>query len=81
MEREEPTERMEREADRLEREARRLDEHIDESRREWEAKKRDSGVPGAQPREDEREESHQLPEEGPPTGNPDAAGADDPGSG
>ena len=103
MSREEPAERLERDADRLEEQGDRLEQHIDETRSDWESKEQDASVPGAQP----REESDQLPEEGPSeqvpedldeggardeaerspgvpgedetaTGNPDAAGAEDP---
>jgi hypothetical protein len=83
MSREEPAERLERDADRLEEQGDRVEQHIDETRSDWESKEQDASVPGAQP----REESDQLPEEGPSeqvpedeaaTGNPDAAGAEDP---
>jgi hypothetical protein len=57
MEHEERAERLDREADRLERESNRVGEHIDETRREWEAKERDRRVPGAQPGPGEDEES------------------------
>jgi hypothetical protein len=97
VEHEDETERMEHESERVGRD-------IEETREEWEAKQRDSRVPGAQP--EPRKESDQLPEEGQPeavpddtgknardeakdspgvpgeeetgTGNPDAAGAEDP---
>ena len=36
----------EREADRLEQRGEEIDEHIDETRKDWEAKKRDDHVPG-----------------------------------
>ena len=70
----EPEKSLEREADRLEEQRDRLEGDIEEARRDWEAKETDSSVPGAQPDpgEDEegvmetnREESDQLPEEGP----------------
>jgi hypothetical protein len=88
----------------MEEQGERLERRIDDARSDWESKEQDSSVPGAQ---SEREESDQLPEEGPPeqvaedeedsgardeaeesagvpgeeetsTGNPDAAGAEDP---
>lgn len=62
MEHEEQADRLEREADKMEREAERVGEEIDETRREWEAKKDDPEVPGA----DE-----------PQTGNPGAAGSEE----
>ncbi len=40
---------FEQQADRLARENKRLDEEIDEVRSDWEAKRRDPGVPGASP--------------------------------
>jgi hypothetical protein len=97
-------ERPERDADRLEEQGERVERHIDETRSDWESKEQDASVPGAQA---DRQESEQLPEEGPAdqvpddesdggareeaerspgvpgeeetsTGNPAAAGADDP---
>jgi hypothetical protein len=56
MEHREQADRLEREADRMERESERVGEHIDESRREWEAREEDSSVPGAQPDPGEGEE-------------------------
>jgi hypothetical protein len=56
VEHEEQAERMERDADRMEHEAERVGDHIDETRRDWEAKEQDPGVPGAQPDEGEEEE-------------------------
>ena len=107
MPQEEPGERLERDADRMEEESERVGRNIDDARRDWETKEQDSAVPGARPEEGgEREESDQLPEEGPDeqvpedqpgearedadrtsgvpgeeetsTGNPDAAGSEDP---
>ena len=46
-------EQHEREADDLERESEKLEEHIKQARQDWEAKKNDESVPGAQPAEDE----------------------------
>jgi hypothetical protein len=65
-------------ADEPEREA----EHIDDAQRDWEAKESDASVPGAQPdaseeeRDAGREESDQLPEEGPAEQVPDDAGGE-----
>jgi hypothetical protein len=115
MEHDERADRLEREAERMEHEGERLEEDIEDTRRDWEAKEGDTSVPGAQAdagdreerMETSREESDQLPEEGPSeqvpedeagsdareeaeespgvpgedetaTGNPDAAGAEDP---
>ncbi len=63
---------MERDAERMEHDSDRVGEHIDDARKEWEAKEQDPSVPGAQPDEDEEETA---------TGNPDAAGAEEPDSG
>jgi hypothetical protein len=93
----------------MEEESDRVGQRIDDARRDWESKEQDSAVPGAQAEPDEetnKEESDQLPEEGPgeqvpddqpgearggarqtpgvpgedekATGNPDAAGSEDP---
>jgi hypothetical protein len=48
---------LEREADRLEHDSERVGEHIEETRRDWEAKEQDPAVPGAQPDPAEQEES------------------------
>lgn len=69
MEHEEQAERMEHDADRMEHDSEKVGDHIDDTRREWEAKEQDRGVPGAQPDPGEEETA---------TGNPDAAGAEDP---
>ena len=55
---------LEAEADRLENETRRVEEQAGEARREWEAKKSDESVPGAQPAEDEPPEGRQETGEG-----------------
>ena len=47
---------MEHDADRMEHESERIDEHIEETRRDWEAKEQDPSVPGAQPDPGEEEE-------------------------
>jgi hypothetical protein len=57
VEHERQADRLEHEAERMERETDRLEEQIDETRREWEAKEQDPGVPGAQPHPGEDEES------------------------
>jgi hypothetical protein len=57
MEHDERAERLDSEADRLEDESDRVGRHIDETRRKWEAKERDPGVPGAQPGPGEDKES------------------------
>jgi hypothetical protein len=56
VEHEEQADRMERDADRMEHESERIGEHIDETRRDWEAKEQDPSVPGAQPDPGEEEE-------------------------
>lgn len=48
---------LEREADRLERHSEEIGEHIDEARDEWERRRNDPGVPGAQPPSDEEPEA------------------------
>ena len=37
----------------MEEQSERLDEHIEETREDWEHKEQDSSIPGAQPEEDE----------------------------
>jgi hypothetical protein len=77
MERDQQADQLEREADKLERESERVGGRIDDAQRDWEAKESDSSVPGAQPeasseeRDSDREESDQLPEEGPAEQVPD----------
>jgi hypothetical protein len=56
VEHEEQAERLEREADDMEHQGEKVDEHIDRTRRDWEAKEEDASVPGAQPDPDEEEE-------------------------
>jgi len=53
----------------MEEQSERVGEHIEETKRDWEAKEDDPTVPGAQP-----EQSDQLPEEGPPGQAPDDGG-------
>ena len=57
MEHEEKADEMERDAAEMEEGSEKVGEHIDEARREWEAKEDDPSVPGAQPDPDEEEES------------------------
>ena len=47
---------MERDADRMEHESEQIGEHIENTRRDWEAKEQDPSVPGAQPDPGEEEE-------------------------
>ena len=57
MEHEERAEELEQEADRLDDHSDAVGEHIEDARREWEAKEDDPAVPGAQPGPGEDEES------------------------
>jgi hypothetical protein len=50
-------ERAEREADDLQRRNEELGEHIDDARQDWETKKGDESVPGAQPDEEEHDDA------------------------
>jgi hypothetical protein len=56
VEHEEQAERMEHDAERMEHESERVGDHIEEARRDWEAKEQDESVPGAQPDPDEEQE-------------------------
>lgn len=56
MEHEEQAKELEREAEKLDQHAGVVGEHIDEARREWEAKEDDPTVPGAQPPPDDEED-------------------------
>jgi hypothetical protein len=56
VEHEEQAKRMEHDADRMEHESERVGDHIEETRRDWEAKEQDDSVPGAQPDPGEEEE-------------------------
>jgi hypothetical protein len=56
VEHEEQAERLERDAEKLEHESDRVGQHIEETREGWDAKERDSSVPGAQPEQDDIEE-------------------------
>ena len=47
---------MERDAERLDEESDRVGEHIEDARRDWEAKEQDPSVPGAQPDPGEEQE-------------------------
>ena len=53
MEHEEQAERLERDAEKLEHESDRVGQHIEETREDWDAKEKDSSVPGAQPEQDD----------------------------
>ena len=64
---------LDEDVERLEHEAARVERDIDEARSDWESKQDSSAVPGAVA---EREESDQLPEEGPAEQVPDDAGGD-----
>ena len=57
MEHEERAEELEQEADRLDDHSDAVGEHIEDARREWEAKEDDPAVPGAQPEPGEDEDS------------------------
>jgi hypothetical protein len=48
---------LERETEQMEEQSERVGEHIDETKRDWEAKEDDPSVPGAQPDPGEEEES------------------------
>jgi hypothetical protein len=56
VEHEEQAERMEHDAERMEHESDRVGDHIDEARKDWEAKEQDPSVPGALPDEGEEQE-------------------------
>ena len=64
---------LDEDVEQLEHEAARVEQDIDEARSDWESKQGSSAVPGAVA---EREESDQLPEEGPAEQVPDDAGGD-----
>jgi hypothetical protein len=57
MEHEEQADQPDQGADRMQRESEEVGEHIDDTRRDWEAKERDPTVPGAQPDAADEEES------------------------
>jgi hypothetical protein len=69
VEHDEQADRLEREADKMEEESERVGGEIDEARGEWEAKERDTSVPGAQPepgedlREDAEADEEDIPDE------------------
>jgi hypothetical protein len=70
VEHEEQADELERAAEDMEDRSERVGDHIQETRREWEAKEEDPAVPGAQtPRR-----SDQLPEDGPAEAVPDDGG-------
>jgi hypothetical protein len=60
VEHEERAEELEREAEDMEDRSERVGEHIEETRREWEAKEDDPAVPGAQPDPDEQAEEDEA---------------------
>jgi hypothetical protein len=64
-EHEELHDRAEREADELERRGEKLEEEIDRTRQDWEAKKHDASLPGAQP-DHAAEETDRADDDGPP---------------
>jgi hypothetical protein len=83
VEHEEQAQELEAEAQRLEEDSERVGGHIEETRRDWKQKERESSVPGAQPAPGEepeastgKEESDQLPEEGPAEQVPDDSGGE-----
>ena len=47
---------MERDAERMEHESDRVGDHIDEARKDWDAKEQDPSVPGALPDPDKEQE-------------------------
>jgi len=57
VEHDEQAERMEQDAERMEHDSEKVGDHIDETRRDWEAKEQDPSVPGARPDPDEEEDS------------------------
>jgi hypothetical protein len=57
MEHEEQAERLEHEADGMAEDSEKVGEHIEETRRDWEAKEEDRSVPGAQPEDEDETES------------------------
>jgi hypothetical protein len=56
MEHEEQADQPDQRADRMQRESEEVGDHIDDTRRDWEAKERDPTVPGAQPDAADEEE-------------------------
>jgi hypothetical protein len=61
MEHDEQADAMEREADRMEQESDRVGDHIDDARRDWDAKEQDPSVPGARPDEEEEDAGDKGP--------------------
>jgi hypothetical protein len=57
MEHDEQADRLERHAEGLAQDSDKVAEHIEETRKDWEAKEQDRSVPGAQPADDEETES------------------------
>jgi hypothetical protein len=58
---------LEADVDRMERQSREVEEHIDQARSEWDRKRSDSAVPGAEPPFDEETDFQESenPAEGP----------------
>jgi hypothetical protein len=56
VEHEERAEDMERDADRMEHESEKVGDRIEEAKEDWEAKEKDTSVPGAQPDLEEDEQ-------------------------
>ena len=61
---------FEEEADKLEQRSDKLEEQTEDVAKEWEHKRADPGVPGAQPRQEDEKDA-------PPTGAPSGKGDDD----
>ncbi|HZG49339.1 MAG TPA: hypothetical protein VEY90_07450 [Thermoleophilaceae bacterium] len=57
MEHDEQSDRLERDAEGLAQDSDEVGEHIEETRKDWEAKEKDRSVPGAQPADEEEIES------------------------
>lgn len=64
-EHEELAEDLEREAQRLQEQSDRLGGEIDGTRQDWESKRADSAVPGAEPRDDDADDDDAGDEDGP----------------
>ena len=61
MDYQERSEELEGGTEKLEAEAERVEEHIQETRRDWEAKKQDDAVPGAMPEDSSEDEQSEEP--------------------
>ncbi len=71
-------EELESQADRLEQQGREVQDRIDETRQEWERKRADDGVPGANPPPRQSPPGEESPSPGTGQGGP--AGVGEPGS-